>query len=209
MNRLGIGIMAVPERHSMVMNLISKLDLDKSVIAWDENHDGHIINWWRAADIALLGKPTHALIMEDDALPCLDFTETVKKIIDIYPDRTIGFFTRNKEILDKPAGTLIKINDVPTDIAVVYPVKELENIRIVYNLKIDSFDRKKRRWGYGADEMRKELDPGKVVWTTVPSLIQHGGAEKSSLNHHYPGNLSRNFIGENISGLSIDWNVKS
>ena len=208
---LGVGILSVPERQRRLNSLLRLLELPPDVVALDFMHEGHIINWWRAADIAcskaLVGNesPTHALIIEDDAEPCPDFIQTVESLVDMYPDRTISFFTRDAIVKNSTIGTLVNVKDVPTDLAVVYPVKWLKSLKQDYLKQQDSFERRKRRWGYGADEMRAELRPDKVVWATVPSLVEHGCPEASTLSHFYPTNVAARFIGGAESALSIKW----
>lgn len=202
---LGIGIMSVPERHPRLAELLKTLDLPASVVSIDERHKGHVANWWAAADIACSAGATHALIIEDDAEPCPDFLAVVKKLIERYPNRTIGFFSRSPSVLDAPVGSLLRVHDVPTDLAVVYPVKWLRELKKDFSKVQDSFTGHKRRRSYGADEMRLELRPNKRVWTTVPSLVEHGCPTQSTLAYFYPDNVARRFIGKDISALSIDW----
>lgn len=202
---LGIAVMSVPERHNRLVKLLEELNLPDSVVSLDVEHKGHVVNWWNAADIACSKPATHALIIEDDAEPCPDFLAAVENLINNYPDRTIGFFSRSQGVLDAPIGTLLPVHDVPTDLAVVYPVKWLQALKKDYLKVQDSFARNKRRGGYGADEMRLELRPDKKVWTTVPSLVEHGCPTQSVLAHFYPDNIARRFIGKDVSALSIDW----
>lgn len=208
---LGVGILSVPERQQRLQQLLKQLDLAESTAALDMKHEGHVINWWRAADIAMHqplhgnAQPTHALVIEDDAEPCPDFITAVQKLIKLYPDRTISFFTRDPVVNAVAVGNLAEVNDVPTDLAVVYPTKWLQVVKADYLKHIDDFARHKKRMGYGADELRRELRPNKQVWATVPSLVQHGCPVESTLGHRYPANVAARFIGTETSALSINW----
>lgn len=210
---LGVGVLSVPERKQHVQQLLKHLKLDESIVALDVKHEGHVVNWWRAANIAMSRplsgstKPTHALIVEDDAQPCLDFIAAVQRLVRLYPDRTISFFTRDPVVQHAATGELVRVNDVPTDLAVVYPITWLKAVQADYEMCRDDFARHKRRIGYGADELRHELRPDKLVWATVPSLVQHGCPTQSTLGHRYPTNVAARFVGSETSGLSINWKV--
>ena len=207
---LGVGVLSVPERRPRLLKLLEKIGVPETYVALDMEHQGHVINWWQAVAIACASspfstrKPTHVLIIEDDAEPCPDFMKAVNLLIDIYPDRVISFFTRSPEVATSPEGSLQRVHDVPTDLAVVYPVKWLDELKIDYDTRQMDFARNKRRWGYGADEMRAELRPDKEVWATIPSLVEHGCPRESTLAHFYPTNIAKRYIGEK-SALSIDW----
>jgi hypothetical protein len=209
-------MLSVPQRIRQRKALLERLGLKEEIVSIDSKFMGHVKNWWAAADIAcshaIVSKqsPTHALIIEDDAIVADDFIKTVELLINLYPSRVLSFFTRSKAVLGLAEGTIVRVtDDVPTDLAVVYPVPYLKELRAKYLEHEQDFERSKRRWGYGADEMRLELEPDKIVWATVPSIVEHGGAISSTLGHYYPSNIARRYIGNNISALSIDWKANS
>lgn len=212
MPSLGVAIMGVPERRSRQLGLLKKLGLTDDFISTDVNHQGHVFGWWQAVELAktksLTGTPpTHLLIIEDDAEPCLEFLAAAQKLVELYPDRTISFYS-NRPVVEEArqrGDRLVQVEDVPNDVAVVYPLDWINDLQRDYQAVASSFERSKRRWGYGADEMRWELRPNKVVWTTSPSLVQHGAPESSTLGHRFPSSVARWFIGHNVSALSIDW----
>jgi len=212
---LGVGVLSVPERRQRLRALLNNLGLTPDVVALDTQHMWHVYNWWRAVDIACARaidgtqKPTHVLIIEDDAEPCPDFMTVAKKLIELYPSRTISFFSRDPTVTAAATGSLTIVHDVPTDLAVVYPVAWLLALRQDYEKHSSSFARAARRWSYGADEMRAELRPEKTVWATAPSLVEHGCPLHSTLAHFYPQNIATRFIGADVSALSIDWDSGS
>lgn len=213
---LGVGMLSVPQRIRQRKALLERLGLGEEIVSSDSKFMGHVKNWWAAADIACSRaidseqSPTHALVIEDDAIVADDFIKTVELLIELYPSRVLSFFTRSKAVLGLAEGTLVRVtDDVPTDLAVVYPVPYLKELRTKYLKHEQDFERAKRRWGYGADEMRLELEPDKIVWATVPSIVEHGGAIASTLGHYYPSNIARRYIGDNISALSINWKDNS
>lgn len=192
--------MAVPDREVRARQLAQMLGLKEEVIAWDTDHEGHIVNWWRAVERASADNPSHVLILEDDAEPCVDFIEAVKKVIVAYPDRIISFFSAKHRAGISRQITLTEHYGL-SDVAVVYPRKWLDELRDDYNLRIDELRENSR----GADGLRMKLRPLQKTWSTLPSLVQHGLPHESTLGHNFANSTARSFIGSHTSALMLDW----
>ena len=201
---LHIGIMAVPERRERVTRLLNQLRLGDSSVAWDVNHEGHMINWWRAVDLASRGNPTHVLILEDDAEPCRDLIPAVEKIAAAYPDRIVSLFSAKHGAAKSSSITLVEHYGL-SDVAVVYPRKFLEKLRQDYENQRDQLANARWQAGQGADEMRMKLQPLQKSWSTMPSLVQHGAPNESTLGHNFARSTASSFIGADTSALMLDW----
>lgn len=186
------------------MRLTKQLGLDDATIAWDTHHDGHVLNWWRAVEIACRDNPTHALILEDDAEPCLDFLPAVRKLIERYPDLVMSFFSVKDSAQQQNRLTLTEHYGL-SDVAVVYPRGVLEDLRLEFKARGDELTKTQWQAGGGADEMRIKLQPMQKSWSTMPSLVQHGCPNESTLGHHFAHRLSPSFIGTHTSALLLDW----
>lgn len=198
--------MGVPERRDRILKLIQQLDLTEASVTWDYDHHGHVFNWWRAVALASQSKPSHVLILEDDAEPCLDFMAAVQRLITIYPERIINFFTAKVYPASKTI-TLVSTYRSLSDVAAVYPRTWLDDLRRDFLIQQPQLEQGHWQAGFGADEMRVKLRPQQQVWHTVPSLVQHGSPYHSTLRHDFPHTTARSFIGEKTSALSFDWSM--
>ncbi len=194
-------IMAVPERADRVASLLDKLELSDSHVVWDPNHEGHLPTWWRAIDKALAANPSHILILEDDALPAQDTLASVQKLIELYPDRIFSLYSNLLEIDEarNRGVSLVKTHRMLSDVAMVYPASWLRGLRKSYK------KRAKELAGMGADEMRLKIHPDLVVWSTAPSLVDHGAPKESTLGHKYTRARARWVLSPYQSALEIDW----
>jgi hypothetical protein len=201
---LSIAIMGVPERRPQITKLLHQLDLPDAAVAWDDQHEGHVPNWWRAIHVASQNKSSHVLILEDDAEPCRDFVPTVQRLIELYPTRIMSFFSA-KPYEKNEVLTLIPSYRSLSDVAVVYPRVWLEELRQDFLANEEKLLASHWQAGYGADEMRIKLRPQQQVWNTVPSLVQHGSPHESTLGHNFAIAIARSFIGHDVSALTLDW----
>ena len=201
--------MAVPARTERVAKLLDKLGLSDEVVVWDIEHAGHVPTWWRTIKLATKTNPSHILILEDDAEPCLDFLATVEKLIAMFPDRIISFYTAQTARDPQKPGQISLYSHYHAfgDVAVVYPTEWLKELEIDYRAQAANLTKMTWQAGFGADEMRMKLRPKQLVWNTAPSLVQHGCPTDSTLGHRFPRGLARPYIGSYTSPLSLDWAV--
>jgi len=202
---LGVGIMAVPERKMQVDRLLSRLALPLSQVVWDEGHEGHVFNWWRAVAVACIPAATHALILEDDAEPCQDFLAAVEKLIANYPERIISFFSVSKTPRDGTSQLSLLPHHGFGDVAVVYPVSLQQKLGKEFTDRDQELAIHPWNVAYGADELRMKLRPHLKMWCTYPSLVQHGSPISSTLGHRFARSLANPCLDANSSALALDW----
>ncbi len=202
---LGVSIMAVPERQARVDNLLTRLGLSPSCVAWDPQHQGHVPTWWHAVAIASTVPVTHALILEDDADPCGDFLVAVEKIITRYPDRIISFFSASKTPLPPTTQLTLMPHHGFSDVAVVYPVAWMQALQQDFTARSQELAASKWQVSYGADELRMRLRPQLKMWCTYPSLVQHGCPTSSTLGHRFAHTVARPCLDASSSALALDW----
>ncbi len=197
--------MAVPERQARVDNLLARLALPPSQVAWDTQHQGHVPNWWRAVAIASAAPATHALILEDDAEPCRDFLAAAQKIIAKYPERIISFFSASKMPPPPTTQLSLTLHHGFSDVAVAYPVTWLQALRTDFDTREPELIASKWQKSHGADELRMMLRPQLKAWCTYPSLVQHGCPTSSTLGHRVAHSLARPCLDMYSSALALDW----
>lgn len=198
---VSVAVMAVPERSDRVTKLLSELKLDDDRVIWDHYHLGHLPTWLQAVDLALKSDSSHVLILEDDAEPSQDLIPAVEKLIELYPERIFSLYSNSRQVNQARKDNLSFFKSYRTlsDVAIVYPADWLRQLRQDYKLRANEFV------GKGADEMRVMLRPTLEIWSTVPSLVEHGGFKQSILGHRTWNQKARWFIGQNNSALQIDW----
>lgn len=174
----------------------------------DFNAGGHIFGWWTAVQRAREQFPdaSHVLLLEDDALVCRDLMAACQKILAVLPTAArVNLYSARGEAQEaRDAGeTFYRLRDPYNDQGALYSVKYLDLLW--------------KRWTgpegdaartdptlRGADGMRMRLTPG-LVWVTAPSLVEHGLPSASTRGHARADRRATWFIGEDVSGLSIDW----
>lgn len=142
---------------------------------------------WRCYQACLTAVPedaTHALIVQDDCLPCVGFHPRVEQAIRERPDSIICLFVSQAlpvraAVLravkaGEPWALLNKQAFVPV-VATVYPARHVRAIRAW----AETLDPKKHR--RSDDFMVSQYARAKRVdvWATVPSLADHDGSVPS------------------------------
>jgi hypothetical protein len=208
MMSLGIGIIAVPERKSRLPFLMSRLGVSEDAIAWDNEHKGHLYNWWQAIEVASKNKPSHVLIVEDDALPSKNVITATHKLINKYPDLIISLFSFRPMRKDLKSGSIFRLPKVLNgDVAVIYPTQWLNELRADYLKRKDTINISKSMYGGGADELRTVLRPGYQQWSTYPNLVQHDVLAESVLGHKLPSNVSENCLSMDDDASTFNWGM--
>ena len=143
------------------------------------------------------------LVLQDDILPCADFIETAKKIIEIQPDHVISFFsTRNAMNLD----TRWFVSD---------RIYGMQAYYIPYHLHHSYLDFEEHIHPHvTVDDVRLSvfLDVLKEpVYIVSPNLVEHlcwdrSTASNESINRdNFLNRISGKYIGYENSGLAINW----
>lgn len=208
-----IVIMGVPDRKDLIMPLYRKLKVDQGnvVVQLDEAHAGAVVNnrdCWNLLLSSFPGQPYYCLI-QDDALPCVEFPATLQVIADIVVDKPVFLYCTFKacqKVIDReehwgkvlaPVWGVCQL--LPRAMIEGYLEWLERNEAVVYQDKYKGWDdfwlalyARMHNWAHGL--------------VTVPSLVEHIGTGRSVLSH--PANtVAYQFIGENVSGLSIDWTL--
>ena len=200
------AIMAHPRRKVWADELSAQTGLP---IVWDQ------INtvWdtakraWRAHD----PNATHHVVIQDDAVPCLDLLPTLQVISSMYPlepfcltviDYRLHGAKRDYDATVQSGAPFWYSNAAVSAVGLMLPVRDIEPM-IAYGdgYKVIHDDLKVR--GFYKQQGRKLMFP-------IPSLLQHRNVDENpSL---VPGNdgrwsdrASSTFIGEQVSGLSVNW----
>jgi len=213
--KLSVAIMAVPERKDRVNALLRKLGnwTIPVKVLYDEHHNGPWYNWQRAALEQAPGA-THHLILQDDIIPSQNFLAAARRAIEANPNVPISFFSTRKGITEarQRGKSWAKSNGGQLMAqAWSFPLDILD--------KILRFTSDNPKVGVSVPRGGGEYDDVKVMtalsylgydmWNTVPSLVDHDLDTKSSLGSS-PQAFGRprraaQFIGENHSGVGIDW----
>jgi len=217
---LSVSIMAHPKRKELIPYLHEKVGY-KCAVAWDD--DNTIWNTSKKAWLQYDKKATHHLVLQDDALLCEDFIPGVAHLINIVPDKPISLFAmkRKSYIMNGKKITDIKyyireckeknmrwlvLNKLNWGVSVLLPTKFIRPM-ISYVDKHCYFPQDDFRIAYYF------LHKGIPIWHPIPSLVDHrteGGSLVSPLymgRDSQKGRCAEYFIGENVSALSVNWNI--
>lgn len=208
---LGIGIQTVPARAGMLAALHETLHQQETTYATgvqcDTKQEGPTKTWLDLIRNMLMpARFTHILLLEDDAIPCLDFIAAAKEAIAARPDSPISFCA----VLpyeSQPVGHWVAYGKRHrTNVAIAFPKPWLQRF----------YD-----WA-SRPETAQEIGPFYVasdavlsyylvnvlkqpMWVTVPQLVEHGGSGKSARPGGQGTWLTKDFIGADVSGLGIEW----
>jgi hypothetical protein len=178
-------------------------------IVWDEINEvwDTAKRAWRAHD----PDATHHVVLQDDAIPCKDLMATLQQISDMHPtepfcltviDYRLHGAKRDYEKAVDSGQPFWKSNAAVSAVGLMIPVKDIAPM-ITYGESYNTIHDDLKIRNYYKSLGRKLTFP-------IPSLLQHRPVEVNpSL---VPGNDGRwsdrsssNFIGEDVSGLSVNW----
>lgn len=201
-----IIIMGIPPRIDLANNLIDILGKEaqkRLILSIDPYFDSKKPKIWRhfLHCLKMFDKNyTHLIMLPDDFIVCKDFYETCKRIISLRPNNIINFMadesTFSRAIKNNCSWLRYDVSHVGA--ASILPreiVKRLINFsKYVYE---------DARHDDGVVSIFTEYY-GVKTFIPVPTLVQHVGQKRSSKSTvHYK--KFEYFIGENESGLSIDF----
>ena len=212
--RLSFSIMHLPtnpQRRALVQNMIAKMggpkQIEEDCVGWEIVEDygkfGPQVTSRRAWLSAYRhSRSTHHLVLQDDAVLCKDFLLGVASAIEYNPRAAISLYAnrRNVETAKEMGISWASFRDglwgvavvIPTDWISTYMAWAKANIPPVY----PHDDRRLGLWLWEHDL---------PALGTVPSLVEHGGWNSSTLGHSQAHSRARWFIGEDVSALSVDW----
>lgn len=211
--RLSLAITHVntrPDRRAHVANMLRKMGgpdaLNRDTVRWQVTVDsgkGLWPNHWRSwASGMMASGATHHMVMEDDLTLCEDFIEGVREAISWAPHGPISIYSNRKVIEEcrRVGSSWARVEDGMWGQALILPTEQVtEFIRWDREyLRPDAF-------AYDTRLVMWSLSTGKGIWCTVPSLVDHAGAASSTIGYSDARRISRWFIGEDVSALSVDW----
>lgn len=208
--RLSATIMAHPKRERHIPYLQAKMG-GNIPVTWDTQN-----NRWdtgRRAMLAFDPEASHHLVVQDDALLCEDFMPGIRAALKYVPDNPVAFYAgavrpraveveRRMRMARGERKNWFQMEGPWWGVAVAIPTKFIpEMVQHCDALKgIDNYDMRLSRF-FGARRIK--------CYYTVPSLVNHRvGREEPSLvpgRGNLSGRVALDFIGENVSALSIDW----
>jgi hypothetical protein len=165
---------------------------------------------WREA-VRLNPDATHCVVLQDDAIPCLDLLLTLETISGLYPtepfcltviDYRLHGARRDYEQTVHSGHPFWYSNAAVSAVGLMLPTRDVEPM-IRYGDSFNTIHDDLKVRNFYKQQGRKLLFP-------IPSLLQHRNVDENpSL---VPGNdgrwsdrASSTFIGEDVSGMSVNW----
>lgn len=207
MSKLSIAIVAVPERMDMARALIKNLNTDRPLkLCCDIRRMGNWLNTrkaWLASDPGC----SHHVILQEDVLPCLDFVSAAESIADLLSDKVVTFYSGAsvkdyfQRVKSKREHWFRRTNVTPPGPAAMMSRELILSFLAWTDKNLTAsliLHDEEPLWGFIHSQKLE-------VWNCVPTLVEHLGAERSSLGFNNAKKVSADFIGADVSGLSIDW----
>ena len=203
--KLDAKIMAVKARRALVAELLNDTGLSMKDVVFDDRGDNGGGDAWYTAKKTWLSPlsegATHRLVIQDDCMVCDGFLEICKKIINVFPDVIWCFHGGNWLTKDMRKNNSPYINIkgcVTAGPAIIIPKQHIE--------KMISWSDEMLGADYRHDDCRiglYALCNGVKVFSTIPSLVEHIGAQSFCKGHTSRGRVCNLWIGKNI-GVQ-DW----
>lgn len=202
---IGGVVMAHAKRKAWAEELSEQLAIP---IVWDRVNDRHETGL-RCLQAGMDSGSSHWLIVQDDALVCRDLIAALDLAVQVAGERLVGLYAGNTssrmrtlQATARKAGSawVERISgETLWGVGIVVPTVHLPSLVEFYTHSKDvNYDRRVEKW---ADSRSVP------IWYTAPSLVEHRTEDNPSL---VPGRTSVTrkaawFIGENESGLDVDW----
>lgn len=202
-----IGLVAVPERKDLALACASIINApDRISIFYDIQRKGSWFNT-RRAWLSMTNESTHHIALEEDTLPCKDFLPTVELIASLLPDKLVVMYSGKidaplfNRARKKNHNWFVRYNTCPSGVCVMMPRAMVSDFLKWADRFVDpniAIHEDEPLWGflnyYNIEE-----------WHMRPSIVEHIGQMRSALGYNNKGKTTPEYIGANVSGLSIDW----
>lgn len=203
---LSAAVMAHPRRAELVDDLLTRLDRPTPVV-WDRCNDRH--DTGIRALLAADRTKSHHLVIQDDALPCMDLLASIERALEYVPDghpacfyvgRVRPFRSRIERMVRVAGGaSWLRFPGPYWGPAIVVPTEALDELAEWWHSPkgkgVTNYDRRIARFF-----QRRGVD----CWYSWPSLVDHRGDE-SLVTGHTAGRHAHRSIPHDRSGLDVDW----
>lgn len=163
-----------PARRDVLPRLVARLDGHPFDLVIDS------ISPWNGMK-ALLSRDVgtaHLVVLQDDAVPCMNFLDCVRNVIRHHPDRLIALFHARS----KPGGTAVEVLTAPersfVELRFAKGSDWLPTVALVWpRAAVEAFRR--YRWAGSRNQRGDDLPIGQFArsWggavACVPSIVQH------------------------------------
>lgn len=203
---LSIAIQHTPgysDRSRWVESILKQLRAEKPTVGLtvieDKKREGGWPTLLRTLEAA--SGATHHLTLNDDVSLCKDFVASVEEVIRARPNNLIALYTNSRVVFTARHRRESWIQNTGVEgAAVIWPTALIAEFIEWQSVHIASdfpwADVRVSMW---------LMKTSKPAFATVPSLIQHLGCGASLLGLNGRSKVAAWYIGDNRSGLSIDW----
>lgn len=203
--RLSMALMYHISRKSMRDDLLEALSAYEVAEVCDAIEIPDHKRVWPNAKKAWLSfdeRATHHLVMQEDITPCKNMVEGLVRALAAKPDVPITLYCRNK-VIHKSLEAGHSWARIPGGVwgqAMCLPVSLIKEWL--------PWDERHVQPDFVHDDERLALfcvKTKRLVWATVPSLVEHRGAAQSIVGQSNRTRRATCFAGESFDALYIDW----
>lgn len=193
--------------NDMVRQMGGPTGLNRDTEYWEITKDTHAVGPWPTAKRGWMAawkapKATHHVLLQDDISVCRDLIPSIKAALAEIPQAAVSLFnnrpaSREAERLGK---SWVALPGGVHGQGVILPSAWVSEFLTWTRANIPE--------DYLHDDRRLSLwimEHKRLSLATAPSLIDHVGAAHSTLGHHDKDHVAGWYIGDDKSGIDIDW----
>lgn len=209
---VAIGVMTCAARWGQAEALAKRIGGPVTVVY--DNGGGVWATARRTWQALLAEDATHALVLQEDVAVCRDFRESVEAACQARPEAELSFYANRKAITEareRGESWCAPGGDATWGQAICLPMAWVSEMLAW----LDAPGAYSHRWNRPISGFPDDWDDRRVgaflqehkrpVLCSVPSLVEHTAPSASLLGHNNGNRVARWFIGETVSGLSVDW----
>lgn len=204
---LACGILCTLQRYKMAVALRHKLNEvgAQPVIYCDTQREGVWPSTRKLMVQLIQQKADYLILCQEDILPCDKFMQRIRQVINAIPDKIISLYhprawKDRTEYAIKHGESWITSHNHPGSPCMIFPHQTAVEFLLWESQHIDDGVKyeEPRLWAF-----INSCGDG-LFYSTRPALVQHLGAEVSSLGFNHKGKITDDFI-DDLPSPEIDW----
>lgn len=205
--QVSIAVSAHPRRRHYVGPLLERLGIPEEHVVWDEQD--HLWDTARRSLLAYDPNAAYHVVVQDDALPCRGFVESLPRVLSAAQGHPVGLYVGTVRPVYRSVSIRMaaaRASGSPWfaaggpywGVAMAIPSGDVEEL-------VAFGDTRQMRTGYDSRVAQFFARSHRRAWYTLPSLVDHRSGPSLVPGRKDAGRRAVHFIGEESSPEHLDW----